>query len=550
MRENRKNNRKIDKRKVKDAEYTTFPEDKDLTAGQDHGTQQNVRRRRKRRVEEAEAATSRIEDLFVPDTTKKIRTNRSMLHVGIILVALFIALIGYIVKFTVYDSPTVITNPYNRRTSNLVEKITRGEIKSANDKILAVTKKDDNGEEYRYYPYEDMFAHVVGYNTHGKSGLESAYNYELLKSHVNILRQFSDGAQEEKSQGDTLLTTLDTRLQKAAYEALGEHRGVVIAISPSTGKVRAMVSKPDFNPNDIADNWSDINDEGSSVLVNRAVQGLYPPGSTYKLMTALSYIEQNPRTYQDFHYNCDGEAIIDSVKIHCYNGEEHGKEDFTEAFAESCNTAFATIGSKLNLQEFRDLNDQCLFNRSIPFDLPVKKSQFVLDRKSSKSQVPQTAIGQGNTLMTPLHNALLISAVANDGILMKPELTEGIESFDGHKVSTTKPEKIGRLIDSNDNLALKKMLRKVVTEGTADDLDNDEYKVYGKTGTAENSGENAHAWFIGFSEKEEKADLSVCVLVENSGKASRYAVPIAKRMFESYYNNEMDKTYTNIENTN
>ena len=190
--------------------------------------------------------------------------------------------------------------------------------------------------------------------------LESACNYDLLTSHEQIVEQLKDGVSGEKSVGDTIVTTLDTRLQKAAYNALDDYRGAVVAIEPKTGKVRAMVSKPDFDPNELDDIWEEINsDEDNSCLLNRATQGLYPPGSTYKLITALEYIQEHPGSYGDFSYDCTGETVVDSVRISCYEGEEHGEVDLDKAFTKSCNTAFVTLGSTLNLKRFADLNATC-----------------------------------------------------------------------------------------------------------------------------------------------------------------------------------------------
>ena len=480
---------------------------------------------------------------FLPKRGKKLRTNRYIFHTSLLVMLLFLGLIGYIVKFTIYDAPDVITSPYNKRTTALSERILRGSIKSANDKVLAESSENEDGEVTREYPYEEMFAHVVGYATHGKAGLESAFNYELLASHEDLMTQLENGISGKKNTGDTIVTTLDTRLQKAAYYALEDYRGAIVAIEPKTGKVRAMVSKPDFNPNELDDIWEEINsDEDNSCLLNRCTQGLYPPGSTYKLLTALEYMEENENSYNDFKYTCTGDTIVDSVHISCYEGEVHGQVDLDSAFADSCNTAFVTLGSTLNLKKFAALNEKCLFDQKIPFDLAVKKSRFDLDERSEKSEVPQTVIGQGNTLMTPFHNALLMCATANDGILMTPYLVEKIESADGTTISETKPEEYATLMKTDDAKKLQKMLRDVVTDGTGHALNTDEYTAAGKTGTAENEKERAHSWFFGYSNIEDP-DLVVCVVVENTGAGSKYAAPIAKEIFDSYYNNEMDTLY-------
>lgn len=462
-----------------------------------------------------------------------------MFRTSLIIVVLFAALIGYLVKFTLKDSSSVITSSYNKRTSVLSEQTLRGKILSANGKKLAYSQQESNGDEVRYYPYKNMFAHIVGYASYGRAGLESVCNYDLLTSHEHLVKQITNGVSEKKNTGDNIVTTLDTRLQKAAYEALGDYKGAVVAIEPKTGKVRALVSKPDFDPNELDEIWDEITNDSSSCLVNRATQGLYPPGSTYKILTALEYMEENPDTYQNFEYQCEGETIVNSVKIHCYEEEEHGTVDLKKAFAKSCNTAFVTLGSDFNLKSFSALNKKCLFNQKIPFDLAVKKSQFKLTASSDKSELPQTVIGQGDTLVTPFHNALIMCSVANDGVLMTPYVIDHIESADETIVKQTNPEKYTTMMKKKDAQKIQKMLRNAVTDGTGYVLDTDLYTAAGKTGTAENEQENAHSWFVGYSNIDDP-DLVVCVLVENTGAGSRYAAPIAKKVFDSYYNNHLN----------
>lgn len=483
-----------------------------------------------------------IKGLFTPRRGKRLKTNRYMLQTSVIVVALFIGLIGYAVKFTLKDSTEVSERSHNKRNSSLSEQTKRGKILSANDKTLAYSENNEAGDEIRHYPYENMFAHIIGYTSYGKAGLEAVCNKDLLTSHEKLMKQLSNGVSSQKNIGDNVITTLDTRLQKAAYEALGDYRGAVVAIEPKTGKVRALVSKPDFDPNKLDDIWDKItSDSSESCLLNRATQGLYPPGSTYKVLTALEYMEEHPNTYKKFSYDCEGETIVNSVRISCYEKEEHGQVDLDRAFAKSCNTAFVTLGSKLDIKKFATLNKKCLFDKEISFDLSVKKSQFDLSEDSDKGEIPQTVIGQGNTLMTPFHNALLMCAVANDGTLMKPYVIDNVKGADGTVVKETIPEIYADMMSVKDAKKLQKMLREVVTDGTGYNLDTDLYTAAGKTGTAENEGKYAHAWFVGYSNVKDP-DLVVCVLVENVGAGSKYAVPIAKKVFDSYYNNDM-KTY-------
>ena len=482
-------------------------------------------------------------DMFTPKKNRGLRSNQHMFFTSLIIVFLFVWMIIYLVRFTFVDAPKVITSPYNKRTAKLSEHVVRGKILSANDKVLAETKVDDEGQEYRYYEYGSTFSHIVGYNKHGRAGIESAYNFELLTSHDQLVDQVKNDLKSRKSEGDSIVTTLDTRLQNRAQEALSGYRGAVVAIEPKTGKVRAMVSKPDFDPNELDDIWEEINsDPDNSCLLNRATQGLYEPGSTYKVLTALEYLREHPKGYEKFHYDCKGETVVNSVRISCYEHSEHGKVSLKKAMEKSCNTAFVTIGSKLNMASFADLNEKFLFGDKIKFDLSVIKSRFKLTANSDKSQIPQTVIGQGETLMSPFHNALIMCAIANDGVLMRPHVIDHIESNDGKIVSRNKTREYKTLLGKKEAGILKDMLRGVVTEGTGYELNTDEYKVAGKTGSAENAGENAHAWFVGYSGGDDP-DLVVCVLVENVGAGSKYAAPIAREVFDCYYNNSLDEEY-------
>ncbi len=485
----------------------------------------------------------KLMSLFLPRTDRKLRTNRYITRTAVLIILLFISLIAYMIWFTGVESANIISNPYNRRTENLKNQVLRGSIISADGETLARTEVDEEGNEQRVYPFDSIFSHVVGYSTHGKGGLESAYNYELMSSHIDILSQVKNAVNGDKNQGDQLITTLDSSLQEAAFDALDGYRGSIVAIEPSTGKVRAMVSKPDFNPNYIDDIWSDIvNDESSTVLLNRATQGLYPPGSTYKVVTALEYIMEHPYSYNDFEYLCEGETIIDHVKIHCYHNKEHGQENLSDAFANSCNTAFVNIGKELDRKKFIEINKKLFFSKKIDSDLSIAKSRFRITTKSQEYELPQTVIGQGDTLMTPIHNALIMCAVANDCLMMRPMLVEELTNTDGETIKTYGTDELMKIDDEDAVKEVQKMLRKVVTDGTGSSLYDDDYTVAGKTGTAENEKEEPHSWFVGYSNVE-NPDLVVCVIVENSGAGSEYAAPIAKEVFDSYYDHELDEKY-------
>lgn len=178
--------------------------------------------------------------------------NREFAVVTYLFLALFLGMIAYFAYFQIEKSEEFINSPYNARQDAFAERIIRGDIVSAQGDVLAETKTAADGSETRNYPYGRMFAHAVGFSTNGKSGIESASNFQLLRSHAFFLEKTLNEIQDKKNIGDTVVTTLDMNVQKAAYEALGSYQGAVVALQPSTGKILAMVSKPDFDPNTIA----------------------------------------------------------------------------------------------------------------------------------------------------------------------------------------------------------------------------------------------------------------------------------------------------------
>ena len=341
---------------------------------------------------------------------------------------------------------------------------------------------------------------------------------------------------DRKNTGDTVVSTLDAGLQVTAYNALGDRRGAVVALEPSTGKILVQVSKPDFDPNTIAENWDWlVSDENNSSLLDRATNGAYPPGSTFKVVMALDYF-RTKGSFEGYSYLCQGSITLDDHTISCYNGTVHGQEDFYSAFASSCNCAFADMGSSIGASSMRKTAEDLLFNKKLPLS-SYKKSSFTLDKDSPVPLIMQTAIGQGNTLVSPMHMALITSAVANGGILMKPYLIDQVKSVDGEVVKTTQPEVYKKLMTTNEANLLGKLMKNVVEYGTASALSGRGYTAAGKTGSAEfDENGSSHSWFIGYSNVDHP-DLAVAVIVENGGTGSQAAVPIAGEIFDAYYFN-------------
>lgn len=464
--------------------------------------------------------------------------NREFAVITYMFLGIFLLMMGYFVYFQVFRSEDVINSPYNKRQDTFAEHVVRGEILSSDEKVLAETIVGEDGSETRYYPYGRMFAHAVGYDVNGKSGIESFANFNLLRSHAFFLEQIVNGIQEEKNPGDNVVTTLNYELQEAAYEALGNSNGAVIVMEPSTGKILAMVSKPDYNPNTIAQDWDSIvSDENNSVLLNRVTQGLYPPGSTFKIFTTLAYIREN-HNYSDYSYECTGSITVDDFEIHCAKNIAHGEEDLITSFATSCNASYANIGLQLNQESFAELCDSLMFHTNLPTAYPFMQSRFTLNEESDSAKIMQTAIGQGETLMTPMHLALVTCAIANEGVVMKPYVIDHTENYKGVTVKKYHASAYGAIMTEEEAHLMQEFMEKVVTDGTGSDLNGRNYNAAGKTGSAEysNTKGESHAWFTGYASNEEMGEIAVTVIVEGGGSGSGTAVPVARAVFDAYFN--------------
>lgn len=458
--------------------------------------------------------------------------NKELMLVSICFFIVFFAMGGYFLYFLIFESERVINNPYNHRQDTFAESVVRGTIFASDGTVLAETVVNEDGSESRVYPYGSVFSHVVGYHTHGKGGIELQMYFNLLRSHIPFEEKLQNQFQGKKDEGDDVVTTLDVPIQTEAYKALGSHDGAVVIMNAATGAVLSMVSKPDFDPGMLDVSWEEWNEEGSTVLFNRAVSGLYPPGSTFKLVTLLEYIREQ-KDYASYSYNCTGVYSVDSFDIFCHNHEVHGHLDLGGSVAHSCNTSFVNIGMQLNTERYRKTVEELLWNQVLPTQFSVTESEFALTAEDSDFMKSQTVIGQGETLVTPMHMTMLSAAIANGGVLMKPYLVSEVVAAQGEKVLSYQPEKASELMTKEEALILKGYMGEVTEYGTASSLSAYGYEIYGKTGTAQfGSDTNNHYWFTGFLETE-NGSYAISVVVEDEASTSNSAVLVMRELLGS-----------------
>ena len=467
------------------------------------------------------------------------KNNKSIIVSTLIFVITFIAMAGYLIYFNLTQAESIINNSYNKRQGVLSRRTIRGSILSDDKTKLAVTNVDGDGNETRYYPYSGLFSHTIGYLNNGGYGLESLYGYYMLHSNQNFFEQIGNDLSGNRNTGANVVTTLNVGLQKACYDALGSNRGAVIVMEPSTGKILAMVSKPDFDPNTLAANWSQITGEGSdSVLVNRATQGLYPPGSTFKLITMLEYLREHKNDYGQYHYICDGTYELGNNTINCVRTTAHGDVDLFSSLAVSCNCSFINIGLSLDLDRYKKTAEKMLFNKELPTNLEYNKSRFVLNGESSEWDIAQTSFGQGKTVITPFHLALITCTIANNGTLMEPYLVSSVESTNGMTVKKFKEEKYDTLITEKEASLLKKGMEQVVKDSFSWLFGGVEYTLAAKSGSAQYGTEGyEHSLYASFSPAD-NPEIAVVAVVEGGPQRNTTAAEVTKQIYDYYYSNK------------
>lgn len=450
-----------------------------------------------------------------------------------VFIIIFIAVMGYLAYFTMVESKQIAVHPHNKRLDHLENEVIRGAIYAADGTLLAKSENDE-----RVYPYGKMYAHAVGYSQRGKYGAEALANVELLYPDYTISSLFNYAFNEERFLGHDVTLTLEHELQQQAMESLGSNKGAVVMLEPTTGKILAMYSNPAFDPNTIEEDWDVLtSDSSNSVLVNRATQGLYPPASVFKIVTTLAYLEEvGIENSEDFTYTCTGSITKANHDIRCYNSTVHGEVTLEEAFAKSCNAYFIELSEKVSPGKLQKTGESLFFNDSLPVAVQYSESQLRLDQADSEFDVIASYIGQGKTLATPIHLAMISAMIYNDGVLMAPYMIDYSTNQKGDVKYKNLPNYKGAYIDQAYCDKLQELMIGVVKEGTASRIDRSDIIMGGKTGTAQNETEYDHSWFVGFAEAKEgnQVPIAFAIIVEQGGKGSK-ALDVAEDLIDIYF---------------
>ncbi|MBI2251908.1 MAG: hypothetical protein HYU63_04035 [Armatimonadetes bacterium] len=420
-------------------------------------------------------------------------------------------------------------NPINPRLREDLSK--RGNIYDRHGEILA---KNINSK--RFYPQGEILAQTIGYDDliYGKYALEDSLDKFLrYKKGFSNLGEFYKFLKIKKSKkGNDCFLSIDLKLQKRAYELLRDQRGAIIALQPQTGEILVLASSPSFNPNYLKRYLGRDNYFGSPFL-NRALEGLYPPGSTFKLYTLAIALEEGLNE-NNFKIYCPGYLDIGNYRIHEAEGIAHGKVDLREALIYSCNVAFAKMAIDLGKEKFSALAGRLNLTHPIDFILPNQGGNFPSLESLTPSILSQSAFGQGEIIITPFRMALICSIFANQGKIMSPYILSKVKNFSGETIFEEKPKVYLKVLNKDLALKAKGIMFEVVEKGTGQRARLENIKVGGKTGTAENPKGIPHAWFVGFAPIDVPKIL-VCVILENSGYGGLKAAPLAREIIKEYF---------------
>ncbi|MEA4960265.1 peptidoglycan D,D-transpeptidase FtsI family protein [Lutispora sp.] len=437
----------------------------------------------------------------------------------------FVGIVGYLLVFNFFQSKYIYSNSYNKRLRKENSDIIRGDIQDRNGVVLTSSKIHKNAIQ-RNYAYGRSFSHIIGYSAKalGSTGIEALYDQEL--SSANAIETLKGKAKGEKIKGNAVKLTLDKTLQVYSSDLLKGKKGAIAALNPKTGEILALVSKPDYNPSNVTENWNDLIEDRNSPLLNRALDGLYPPGSIFKVITTSSALNNN---YKDFEIDCSGKINIEGYEIKDSNDKAHGQIDLNRAFTLSCNSYFVSLGLELGNNNIYNEAIKFKFNKGIQGDIKSKSSNF--SRKSDNKSLAQQSIGQGDVLITPIHAAAIAAIIANDGMLAPPYMVSEITDMTGKPIKSFKPKAGEKIISKENADIIKSMMIDVVKTGTGRNARISGAKAAGKTGTAENPQGKAHSWFIGFAPAEDP-QIAIAVIIENGGSGGSNAAPIAGKVMK------------------
>lgn len=465
---------------------------------------------------------SRKRDNQSPRALEKTTMNTRIIFVMVFFILIFLFIVIYLVYFQLFKAESLANNDHNKRNWIDENAIVRGNIYDTNGKLLVYSEKDENGNNRRIYNFGTVDSSFTGFNSvqYGKSGLEKSYNKELLNLSDAPISKFR-GMVEKTGLGNNLNLSINQDIQDIAYKHLQGKTGSIVVMNPKTGEVLAMVSNPSFDPNNIDADWEQLIQNNQGPLLNRVSQGIYRPGSTFKIVTAAAILDSGV----DQTYNDTGKETIQGYDIKNFDEQIFGALDLRSAFINSVNTYFAAKTDQMGKDKFKESVEGFMFNKSYDFDLDVVKSKIPFD-DLNQADLAMTGFGYGKTQVTPLHMAMVTSAIANDGEMMEPILVKSVMNKDGKTIKEKNPKVLSKVTSPENAQKIRDLMVGVVNEGTGKAAYQAGVQIAGKTGTADRENGSTDAWFVGFAPAYDPK-ISIVIILENDGSTGgQSAAPI------------------------
>lgn len=481
--------------------------------------------------------------------------DRSIRRLGAFMMILFCALFAQLNYIQVFRADDINTRAGNTRPVLQSFSQTRGIIATADGVVVARSvPSDDQFELQRQFPEGALYGHLTGYFnfSFGATGLERAYSEELSGRTARQQVKSVGDLFVDRDRAGNLKLTVRSDVQTVARDALGEQRGSVVALDPRTGGVLALWSFPSFDPNLLSDHDLETSDDNRVVLeaapgnplLAKPYREIYPPGSTFKVVTGTTAVEAGAVTPSEPAYPTVTSLDLPQTdrNLPNFGGSSCGGTLF-EILAKSCNAAFGQMGLDLGGPALLQGAEDFGFNDTPPFDLPAVESRFTdIDFEQNQPALAQSAIGQNDVAATPLQMALVAAGIANGGEILEPHVVDEIRDGEGDLVRRLEPTQWRRATDPQTADVMRQAMREVVATGSATRLQIDGLDVGAKTGTAQfGSGEplRSHAWVVAWAGPPgEVPTVAVAVIVEGQEGASeqtggRVAAPIARQVIEA-----------------
>ncbi len=481
--------------------------------------------------------------------------NAPVRRLSVVIALLFVTLLVASTSIQFFQAQSLAAMPNNKRTllDNYARE--RGAIMVAGKPIAESVPVQDQYKWLRKYPVGELYSQVTGFYAFGVGnpyGLEHAADGLLSgRSDTLFVRRITDLITGRQSSGATIELTINAKAQQAADQALGQSRGAVVALDPRTGAILAMVSHPQYDPNPLSSHdfakagkaWEKLSTDPTKPFLNRGIDQLYPPGSTFKVVTAAAALENGVVT--DGQSQVPGPAVLDlpltDATLPTENGLPCGpnnKTTLVHALEISCNTAFGALGMDLGGEKLRAQAAKFGFGDSL--SIPMRVAPSSVPAELNAPQTAQSAIGQYDVRATPLQMAMVAAGIANQGRVMTPYLVNQVRSADLDVISgPPQPEELSQAVSAHTAGILKDMMVSVVDNGSGARAQIPGVRVAGKTGTAQHDPKQApHAWFISFAPADDP-QVAVAVIVEDGGVnhseigGGRVAAPIARAVMEA-----------------